>query len=143
MTHNIITKSAALCVILSDKGRILMVSRPENPSQFGIPGGKVEIGEAPAAAAIREVYEEAGIRLNSDELFFLMQKTVPSRREPNVEYKTYCYVANSAIRELDYKSTEQLILKWVEPWQIVQPPYAYFNTAVYKELCDRKLVKKD
>lgn len=142
MLDTAITKSAVVCVILSDRGRTLMVSRPENPDHFGIPGGKLEEGESAVQACVREVYEEAGIRLNGDDLYRLMYRVVPSRREPNTIYRTYCYVNTTPIRELDYKSSEGLILKWVEPWQIVQPPYAYYNALVYTNLCDGGFVKR-
>ena len=40
---------------------VLMVTRKEEPDAFALPGGKVELGEDPVAAAIRELAEETGI----------------------------------------------------------------------------------
>lgn len=54
---------SAVALIDSD-GRILLAQRPEGKSLAGLwefPGGKVEVGESPEAALIRELHEELGI----------------------------------------------------------------------------------
>ena len=52
-------------VALIDRdGRVLIAQRPEGKSMAGLwefPGGKVEIGETPEVALIRELQEELGI----------------------------------------------------------------------------------
>ena len=54
---------AAVALIDAD-GRVLLAQRPEGKSMAGLwefPGGKVEPGETPEAALIRELEEELGI----------------------------------------------------------------------------------
>jgi 8-oxo-dGTP diphosphatase len=54
---------SAVALIDSD-GRVLLAQRPEGKSMAGLwefPGGKVESGETPEAALIRELEEELGI----------------------------------------------------------------------------------
>ncbi len=54
----------AVCVILPTRNTIeelLAVSRRNDPTQWGIPGGKVDKMEVNVNAAIREIYEETGL----------------------------------------------------------------------------------
>ena len=54
---------SAVALIDAD-GRVLLAQRPEGKSMAGLwefPGGKVEIGETPEVALIRELREELGI----------------------------------------------------------------------------------
>ncbi|MEO1680871.1 MAG: (deoxy)nucleoside triphosphate pyrophosphohydrolase [Pseudomonadota bacterium] len=54
---------AAVALVDAD-GRVLLARRPEGKSMAGLwefPGGKVEPGETPEAALIRELEEELGI----------------------------------------------------------------------------------
>ncbi len=54
----------AACALVDVDGRVLMAKRPEGKSMAGLwefPGGKVEPGEVPEQALIRELAEELGI----------------------------------------------------------------------------------
>jgi len=54
---------SAVALIDAD-GRVLLAQRPEGKSMAGLwefPGGKVEQGESPEVALIRELHEELGI----------------------------------------------------------------------------------
>mgnify|MGYP001493187621 CR=1 FL=1 len=54
---------AVCCVVYNPENpeQILLVSRKDDPNSFGLPGGKVDPGETPLEAAVREVEEETGI----------------------------------------------------------------------------------
>ena len=61
MTKIILVSAVALIDV---DGRVLLAQRPEGKSMAGLwefPGGKVEVGESPEAALIRELQEELGI----------------------------------------------------------------------------------
>lgn len=52
------------CALLDDDNRILIAQRPEGKNMAGLwefPGGKLEKGESPEAALIRELREELGV----------------------------------------------------------------------------------
>lgn len=54
--------------LIDSEGRVLLAQRPEGKSLAGLwefPGGKVEQGETPEAALIRELNEELGIETKS------------------------------------------------------------------------------
>ncbi len=57
----------AACALVDEDGRVLLAKRPEGRSLAGLwefPGGKVEAGETPEAALIRELREELAIEVN-------------------------------------------------------------------------------
>ena len=52
------------CALVDADGRVLIAQRPEGKALAGLwefPGGKLEPGERPEAALIRELHEEIGI----------------------------------------------------------------------------------
>ena len=54
----------AACALVDADGRVLIAQRPEGKNMAGLwefPGGKVEPGETPEDALIRELREELGI----------------------------------------------------------------------------------
>ena len=68
-THIPVERKAAGVVILNASGDILLVHErgtPEQPHKAGlwhIPAGTVEIGENPQDTAVREAFEETGLRV--------------------------------------------------------------------------------
>jgi 8-oxo-dGTP diphosphatase len=61
----------AACVLLDAEGRVLRAKRPEGRSRAGrrgLPRGKIEAGEAPEDAVVRELREELGVVIAKQDL---------------------------------------------------------------------------
>jgi len=55
------------CALIDTDGRVLIAQRPDGRSMAGLwefPGGKIEAGERPETALIRELREELAIEVN-------------------------------------------------------------------------------
>ena len=65
--HSAATASA---VVWDEEGRVLLSRRAHDPAagRFDLPGGFVEEGEHPADCVVRELQEEAGIRIADPQL---------------------------------------------------------------------------
>jgi len=59
---------AAAAFLFDEAGRVLLILENYGHRRFGPPGGRVEPGESPAEAAVRETREEVGIEIGIDHL---------------------------------------------------------------------------
>ena len=53
--------------IFNDEGKILLVQRKDNGT-WAMPGGAADVGEPPSAVAVREAWEETGLRVEPRKL---------------------------------------------------------------------------
>jgi 8-oxo-dGTP pyrophosphatase MutT (NUDIX family) len=106
----------AVCVIIqNDDGKILGVSRKDNPNMFGLAGGKVdpEDGTDYEQAIIRECKEETGL-----DIYDLVEIDVRDySRDPEKLRTQHCFTAKykgeiASREELDSKG-EFGIVKWL------------------------------
>ena len=64
----------AAVALVDAAGRVLLARRPEGKRMAGLwefPGGKIEPGETPEAALIRECHEELGVEIAAGDLVAL------------------------------------------------------------------------
>ena len=90
--------------------------RKKGTSRFMLPGGKIEAGETPAQAAIRELREEVGADLSPQSLAFLGEWTAPAANEPGLTVHGHIYehpwVPGMAVR------AEIAELAWLHPDEV-------------------------
>lgn len=56
-------KEAAVCIV-EHNGYVLLLQRTKEPYGFGLPGGKIEVGESNLDGCVRELKEETDIDFN-------------------------------------------------------------------------------
>lgn len=60
----------AVCALIYRGDKMVGVSRRDNHKSMGLVGGKVDAGETPEEALVREVFEETGLKVTSFEKIF-------------------------------------------------------------------------
>ena len=101
-------RNAAVMLIIKD-GRILAVSRRHDKTKFGLPGGKCEPEETPDQAAIRECWEETGIKVSKCE--FIFRRDEPRDRPEGEDFHCYCYYATEWSGTAH--DSEEGVVKWL------------------------------
>lgn len=105
---------AVVCVALIDTdGRVLLAERPAGKSMAGLwefPGGKIQPGETPEAALIRELQEELGIDVAEA---CLSPLTFASHRYPALHVVLLLYVCRRWKGLVTAREGQRL--SWVRP----------------------------
>ncbi|MBV4537624.1 MULTISPECIES: NUDIX hydrolase [Pseudomonas] len=90
---NIIRIAAAL--LIDPQGRTLLV-RKRGTQAFMQPGGKIDAGETPQQALVRELHEELGLRVDPEHAEYLGQFSAPAANEPGFEVQAELFRVHSA-----------------------------------------------
>jgi 8-oxo-dGTP diphosphatase len=107
----------AACALIDAAGRVLIARRPEGRSLAGLwefPGGKVEPGEEPEGALIRELGEELGIAIAPADLAPL---TFASHAYP--DFHLLMPLFQCSIWQGEAVPLEGQELAWVKPDELV------------------------
>lgn len=104
------------CALVDSDNRVLVTQRPEGKSLAGLwefPGGKLEAGERPEPALIRELSEELGIEVKEA---CLAPLTFASYAYPEFHLLMPLYICRRW--EGTVTSRERQALKWVRPGRL-------------------------
>lgn len=114
--ENFISRFEVVSCYLECQGNILLLHRPKHKSQggkWGVPAGKIDPGENPNEALIREIREETGIELTNESLNFLNKVFV---RYPDYDFVYYMYKASlNELPEVQINIEEHQGYEWRTP----------------------------
>ena len=127
----------AVGAIVVKDGRVLLARRGKEPSYglWSVPGGAVHLGEALKTAALREIREECGIKIDLADVVEIVERMVrDADGRIQYHYVIVDYLAHWAQGDLA-PSSEVLEARWVAPEEFPQ----YQMTAGTVEVINRML----
>lgn len=122
------------CALVDADRRVLIAQRPEGKSMAGLwefPGGKVEAGETPEAALIRELAEELEIETKEA---CLAPLSFASHSYESVHLLMPLYVCRKW--QGTPQTREHKALKWVRPQALRDYPMPPADEPLIAALCD-------
>lgn len=122
---NTLIFSVCVCAIRED-GKVLAVARRGTTDQWGLPGGKVEPGESPFDALMREVWEESFIKLDKDKL-------VPVFGRIDDQFFVVTFLYNGTIKDTP-KQGDAGPAAWVTWEQLIEGPFGKYNAKLKEAL---------
>lgn len=105
-------------VVFTSADEEILTVRKRGTARFMLVGGKLEPGETPAHAAIRETGEEIGLILEPADLTLLGHFNTPAANEPNTEIE--CTVYTAELNATPAVAAEIAELRWMHPHAAVK-----------------------
>ncbi len=121
---------SVVAAYIKKDGRVLLTKRPLHKPRGGLwefPGGKLEPGENPENALIREIKEELGIEIKVGEFLAEIDHDYPE-----IKIRLMCYVAD--IVKGEPCSLEGQKIAWVLPEDILDLKLAEADQKLWQKL---------
>lgn len=125
-------EARAACVVVlnpSGDGSILAITKKEEYTNIGLPGGKLETDELARDAAVRECFEETGIMVDKDSL-------VPIYCGPGRTTLSITYLAPKIIGGKLLPLSKEGLPMWVNPHMFLKDScvYKHYNLIILQKL---------
>ena len=132
-TSKAIKKIASLCV-LKNNNKFLLLKRFNEPNKdrYVPVGGKIQAFESTYDCAIRETFEETGIKIEKPEFYGIITETSPT------EYNWISYVYSREIDLINEPKSNEGILEWVDYKNISELPTPKTDDIIYKYILEKK-----
>jgi 8-oxo-dGTP diphosphatase len=128
-------------VIIRDQSKTLMIHKDKNPESFMYgkyfpPGGKIEEGETPEQCAIREVFEETGLKVSNlkyrGRVLFDNHRRNFNGKPAKFNFLTYVYEASDF--EGKIIESNEGSLEWINDSDILKLPIEKGDYMLYEWL---------
>jgi mutator protein MutT len=124
------TRLFSVAALVFCDSKVLAVSRKTNHSDLGLPGGKIDAGETPEEALVRELREETGVTA----IKFRPVFEDPCRTEGGESRPARVYLVEAW--EGEPTAIEDAVVEWVLPERLFEPTnsFCHYNIALFKHL---------
>ncbi len=125
----------AACILICKGNKFLAVARRGTTDEWGLPGGKIDVGETPAQAASRELEEETGLQVTISDLDPVFISTCG----PGSDGKTFKVVTYTTSKYSGtLKNGDAGPVDWVDIDKLTSGPFGNYNKELFQALYGRK-----